>query len=142
MAKIKGISLTDIERAALVKGQRDGKTYTYRNRCQMILLKGENRTSKDVARQVGCCEVVVNNWLKRYQAHGIAGLSLREGRGRRGILQKETDLLAVRQAVMKNRQKISVAKQELEQELGKTFSVLTLKRFLKKTVVYSNDCVA
>ena len=121
MAKIKGVDLTAIERVALEKGQRDGKTYTYRNRCQMILLKAENRTSKEVAKQVGCCEVVVNNWLKRYKEQGITGLALREGRGRRGILQTQSDLVAVREAVQKNRQKISLAKVELQEQLGKQF---------------------
>lgn len=140
MAKIKGIDLTTIQQIALEKGQRDGKTYSYRKRCQMILLKAENRTSKEVAKEVGCCEVVVNSWLKRYIEQGITGLTLRAGRGRRGILQTESDLATVRQAVQKNRQKISVAKAELQETLGKKFSVLTLKRFLKKTVAASNGC--
>jgi transposase len=140
MAKIKGIALTDNERASLQKGWREGKTHSYRQRCHMILLKAENRPSKDVAKQVGCCEVVVNNWLKRYQEQGIEGLWMRAGRGRRSILQKETDLDAVRRAVAKNRQRVSLARAELEQELGKPFSVLTLKRFLKKTVAATNAC--
>jgi len=55
-------------------------------------------------------------------------------------LQKESDLAAVRQAVQNNRQKISLAKAELQKQLGKQFSVLTLKRFLKKTVAASNGC--
>lgn len=141
MAKIKGVELSAIQRIALEKGQRDGKTYSYRKRCQMILLKSENRTSKEVAKEIGCCEVVVNNWLKRYKEQGISGLVMLAGRGRRGILKKESDLAAVRHAVQKNRQKISLAKAELQEQLGKQFSVLTLKRFLKKTVAASNACV-
>lgn len=140
MAKIKSIVLTESERAALVKGMRDGKTFSYRQRCEMILLKADNRPSKDVANEVGCCEVVVNNWMKRFQEHGMSGLVLREGRGRRSILKKDNDLEAVRRAVQKNRQKVSLARAELETELGKEFSTLTLKRFLKKTVAATNDC--
>ena len=34
-----------------------------------------------------------------------------------------------------HRQKLSVAREELEQALGKTFSQDTLKRFVKKTLV-------
>jgi len=70
MAKIKGVDLTAVERAALEKGRRDGKTYTYRNRCQMILLKAQNRTSKEVAKEVGCCEVVVNSVELRFTCIG------------------------------------------------------------------------
>jgi transposase len=85
-------------------------------------------------------EVVVNTWLKRYKEQGLSGLVIRKGRGRRSILQKDTDLAAVRRAVQNNRQRVSLAKAELEQELGKEFGVLTLKRFLKKTVAATNEC--
>lgn len=37
----------------------------------MILLKAQWLTSNEVASQVGCCEVVVNSWLARYQTHRI-----------------------------------------------------------------------
>jgi transposase len=142
MAKIKTVALSELERTELQKGCRDGATFGYRQRCQIILLKADCRTSKEVAKEVGCCEVVVNRWLNRYQEQGISGLAIRAGRGRRSILQKESDLEAVRRAVQKNRQKISLAKAELTQELGKEFSVLTLKRFLKKTVAVTNECGA
>lgn len=104
----------------------------------MILLKADGYTSKAVAHQVGGCEVVVNNWLKRYQEHGIEGLVMRAGRGRRSILQTESDLETVRLCVQKHRQKVSLAKAELEETLGKEFGILTLKRFLKKTVAATN----
>jgi len=133
MAKIKAIELTEDERAALEKGRKHGPSHAFRQRCQIILLKSQWLTSLEVARQVGCCEVVVNTWLHRYQQHRLDGLKTRQGRGQRPILQTETDLEAVRRAVQKNRQRVSLAKAELEQELGKEFSQLTLRRFLKKT---------
>ena len=134
MAKIKSVTLTNDERTALECASRQGKTHEFRQRCRMILLKAQARTSADVAQELGCCEVVVNTWLQRYQQHGLAGLNTKEGRGRKAILQTESDLEAVRRAVQSNRQRLSLAKAELEQELGKEFSALTLRRFLKKTV--------
>lgn len=138
MAKIKSIKLTSDQKAALEKASRHGKSYSFRQRCQMILLKSECRTSKEVAKQVGCCEVVVNSWMKRYQEQGFDGLKTKAGQGRLPILDKETDLAAVRHAVQQNRQRVSLAKAELIQELGKEFSTQTLKRFLKKTVAASS----
>jgi len=138
MAKIKSVVLSEAERAVLEKGARDGKTFAYRKRCHMILLKADGRTSKAVIQEVGGCEVVVNNWLKRYEEQGIEGLVMRAGRGRRSILQSESDLETVRHCVQKNRQKVSLARAELQETLGKEFSVLTLKRFLKKTVADIN----
>jgi transposase len=138
MGKIKSVVLSEVERTALEKGARDGKTFAYRKRCSMILLKADGRTSQDVAKVVGGCEVVVNNWMKRYQEHGIEGLVMRAGRGRRSILRADSDLEVVRLCVQKHRQKVSLAKAELETELGKAFGILTLKRFLKKTVADTN----
>ena len=138
MAKIKSVPLTPEQQAALERASRHGTSYDFRQRCQIILLKAQKRTSKDVAVQVGCCEVVVNTWMKRYQEQGLDGLKTKAGRGRKSILQADTDLAAVRQAVQNSRQRISLAKAELEQELGKEFSSLTLRRFLKKTVAATN----
>ena len=132
MAKIKAIELTGDERAALEKRGKHGPSHAFRQRCRMILLKSQWLPSQDIARQAGCCEVVVNTWLVRYQEHRLDGLKTRQGRGRRPILKTETDREAVRRAVQKNRQRISLAKAELQEELGKEFSTLTLKRFLKK----------
>lgn len=137
MAKIKSIDLTSDQKAALEKASRHGPSYSFRQRCLMILLKSECCTSKEVAKQIGCCEVVVNSWMKRYQEQGFDGLKTKAGQGRLPILSKETDLAAVRLAVQQNRQRVSLAKAELTQELGKEFSTQTLKRFLKKMVAAS-----
>ena len=144
MAKIKGILLTDQENTAREKAWRQGKSHEYRQRCQMILLKsqpvdGQYLRSQEVAKQVGCCQVVVNTWLKRYQEHGLAGLAVKPGRGRKTILSQQNDLAAVRRAVQSSRQRVSLAKAELQEELGKEFSHQTLTRFLKKTVAASSE---
>ena len=105
----------------------------------MILLKSEKRTSAEIARFLDCHKITVHEWVKRYQAEGINGLKTRPGRGRRAILSAATDLSQVRAAVIRSRQRISVAKAELEAELQKPFSTTTLKRFLKKTIAASNE---
>lgn len=138
MGKTKVVELTDEQRAELENGYRHGKTHAFRHRCQMILLKSEQRTSAAVSEILGDCEVVVNNWVKRFEAEGIKGLETRPGRGRKAILQAETDLAVVREAVSKSRQRISQARAELESSLTKQFSHSTLKRFLKKTIAATN----
>ena len=101
-------------------------------------LKGEGRSSAAVAEQLGCHEVSVNDWLKRYQAGGIEGLKTRSGRGRKPILD-EADLDTVKAVVAEHRQKLSVARAELEEALGKSFSQDTLTRFVKKTLAAINE---
>ena len=137
MGKTKVIELTATQREELEDGYRNGKTHSFRQRCQMVLLKSEKRTSVEVVGVLGGCEMTVNNWLKRYESTGIEGLQTRPGRGRKAILQA-VDLERVTAAVKQSRQKISVARIELEKSLGKEFSHSSLKRYLKKTLAAIN----
>lgn len=138
MPRIKNITLTLEQQSALEAGHRTGHSAAFRMRCQIILLKSQNRTSVAVAGIVGCCEMVVNTWVVRYQEEGLAGLHTKPGRGRKAILDAQTDLEHVRAAVRHNRQRVCVAKVELEEVLGKSFSDKTLVRFLKKTLLAIN----
>jgi len=138
MGKTKVIELPAAERLELENGYRNGRTHSFRQRCQMILLKSEKRSSLEVVGILGSCEMTINNWLKRYESEGVEGLRTRAGRGRKAILQA-VDLEQVKAAVKQSRQKISVARAELEASLGKEFSPSSLKRFLKKTLAATNE---
>lgn len=131
MGRFIKVELTDDQRKELENGYRNGKSHAFRIRCQMVLLKSEGRKSQDIADFLGFCQQAVNNWLNRYKNEGISGLRVKEGRGRRSILSPTEDLEAVKKAVTKHRQRISVAKAELEETLGKEFSTRTLDRYLK-----------
>jgi transposase len=131
MGRVIKITLDDKQRAALEKGYRNGNSHTFRQHCQIVLLKAEGRKSKEIASFLGCCEKAVNDWLHRYLRDGIQGLAIKAGRGRKSILSQQTDAAIVRAAVKEHRQRISLAKAELEATLGKEFSGRTLVRFLK-----------
>ena len=120
------------------KGYREGTSHTFRLRCQIILLKLEGRTSVEIAEILGCYEMAVNNWLKRFEDEGIEGLRTKPGRGRKPILDAGKDLQPVKQAVQRSRQRISLAKAELETELGKAFYTKTLQRYIKNMVAAIN----
>lgn len=139
MGKTKIIQLSDTQRQELEDGRRTGKSHAFRERCQMILLKSEKRTSREIARLLGCHKITVNEWVKRFESEGIEGLKTRPGRGRRAILSASTDLSRVRTAVERSRRRIGLAKAEIEAELQKPFSTTTLRRFLKKTIAASNE---
>ena len=138
MPRIKIVEATAAQKAALESGAKYGSTPSFRLRCQAILLKCYNRTSLSVARELGCCQISVNDWMKRFREQGIDGLKVAQGRGRKSILHQQSDYEAVRHAVQNSRQRIGMAKAELEKQLGKEFSQITLRRFLKRTVAASN----
>lgn len=139
MPRITVIELEAAARAALEHGFKQGASPAFRRRCQIILLKSQGRTSSQVAQIVGICEMAVHNWVHRYLDQGIEGLQTKPGRGRKPILH-DSDLESVQVAVAAHRQRLSVAKAELEQSLDKSFSQMTLRRFVKKTVASINEC--
>ena len=105
----------------------------------MILLKSEKRTSIEVAEVLGCCEMVVNNWLVRYQKEGLAGLATRAGRGRPPILsqQNPVHLQKVAKEIKKHPNSVKTVVAVLEADLDLAMHPETLKRFLKKTSIGS-----
>jgi transposase len=131
MGKIGTLDLTVEQEKVLQEGYQKGKTHAFRKRCQLVLLKSEGRTSKEVSQIIKMNEISINNWLDRYQSAGIKGLMTKPGRGRKRVLDQAQDAVKVRQAIQKERQRLSQAKVILEKELNKQFSLKTLKRFLK-----------
>ena len=139
MGKRKVVQLSDEQRSELENGQRNGKSHSFRHRCQMILLKSEHRTSVQVAKILGGCAVVVDNWVKRYETGGSKGLQTRPGTGRTAILQTQ-DLRAVTEAVKKAVNGFRSLVRNWKRVWGRgRFSHSTLKRFLKKTIAATNE---
>ena len=139
--RAKKIDLTEAERTALEKGFKSSSSKSFSQRCHMILLKSQGRTSQEIADIFGVTFQPVNSWVKRYLESGIEGLKTRPGQGRKPILDKVQDGEKVKATIKKERQRIKLAKEELENDLGKKFSVLTLKRFLKNLGADTNESV-
>lgn len=128
------IILNEEQRAALEQGYRHGNSHVFRQRCQMILLKAEGRKSIEVATILGLCQQSVNGWLWRYKRDGIKGLQTKPGQGRAPLLSLQDHAATVRLSVAEHRQRLSQARAELQESLGKQFSEKTLRRFLKNCV--------
>lgn len=131
MGRTRTVILSPGQRLELEKCYRESSNPTLSRRCHIVLLKSEPRSSKTVADIVGTNQISVNEWLNRYESAGIDGLKTRPGRGRKAILDQEKDKEAVRKAVQNERQRLQNAKESLEEELDKEFSLKTLQRFLK-----------
>lgn len=139
MGKTKVVELAAEQRAELENGYRTGKSHCFRTRCQMVLLKSEKRTSVEVAEVLGCCEMVVNNWLVRYETEGMRGLATRAGRGRPPILSQQNPqhLQKVEAEIKKHPNSVKTVVAALEEDLNLLMHPETLKRFLKKTSIGS-----
>lgn len=128
---LRTIELTAEQYQELKDGYEKGKSAAYRKRCHLVLLKQEGRTSRDIGKIIGLHQITVNNWLNRYESEGISGLQTKPGRGRKPILDEQKDAQKIKEEVKKERQRLKKAKDTIEKDLGKSFSMMTLKRFLK-----------
>lgn len=138
MGNLRKIALSDQEQQFLESGLRESSSHAFRMRCQLVLLKSQGRSSLEVGKIVKMHQVSVNSWLTRYEKEGIAGLATRAGRGRKRVLDEKADQQLVRQLVTEERQRLEQAKLRLEQQTGKSFSLKTLKRFLKELTAATN----
>ena len=131
MGKTRIIILTDEQRQSLEKGYKNGESHAFRKRCHIVLLKSEKRSSEEVSTILKVSEPSVNTWLDRYETEGIMGLFTKKGRGRKPILNVETDEGVVRDAIKIERQRLTETQAIIAKKLNKEFSTKTLKVFLK-----------
>lgn len=137
------IVLSSEQKSELETLFRTSKNATLRQRCQILLLKSAGRTSKDIGSIVGIkSENQINSWVKRYNdsynKEGIGVLGNISGQGRPRILN-QADMPMVREAVEKERQRLGQAKVLIEQQKQQSFSLKTLKRFLKVLSASTNE---
>lgn len=130
--KSKIIDLTDAAKHELEEGYKYSKSPQFSRRCHIVLLKSQGRTSKEIADIFGITTQPVNRWCNRYLESGINGLETKEGQGRKPIFNKKKDESIIKAAVQKERQRLKKAKEVIENELNKPFSLKTLQRFLKE----------
>ena len=131
MGKTRIVILTDEQRQVLEKGYKNGNSHAFRKRCHIVLLKSEKRSSEEVSTILKVSEPSVNTWLDRYETEGIMGLFTKKGRGRKPILNVETDEGVVRDAIKVERQRLTETQAIIAKKLDKEFSTKTLKVFLK-----------
>ncbi|MFY7890711.1 MAG: helix-turn-helix domain-containing protein [Spirosomataceae bacterium] len=139
MGRVNTPILSESAKLALEHDFKTSQVHSYRMRCQVILLKSTGRKSQEVGEITGMTYVSVNAWVKRYKDFGIEGLQTQPGRGRKRILDKETDKESILKSVKANRQRIQTAKAEWEKESGRSVSLSTLKVFLKALTDDTNE---
>lgn len=137
--KSKVIDLTEAEKTELESGYKYSKSSIFSRRCHYVLLKNQGKTSQEIADIFGVTDQVINRWCNRFLEKRIQGLQTKSGQGRKAILDKTKDESIIRSTVQKERQRLKNAKDILEKELDKSFSLKTLQRFLKTLAADGNE---
>jgi transposase len=98
-------------------GYKTGKNHCFRNRCHVILLKSEGRTSKEAGKITSMSNVSVNSWAHKYKEEGIEGLFNKSGQGRKPLLSQEEGALLIK-IFKSNRQRLQAVKAKWELLIG------------------------
>jgi transposase len=79
--------------------------------------------------------------MDRFKDGGVPALLTQPGKGRKALLKLENQLHVdvVESAIDKQNQRVKLAKEQIEKQLGYSLSESTLKRFLKKVVTAGSD---
>lgn len=138
---VKVLKISASDKLALEEGYKYSPKASYSRRCHIILLKSKTLSSQQIADIFGITKQSVNNWVKRFESKGLEGLKTKTGQGRPRIFNKTQDAEKVKKIVKAERQRLKLAKAELETELDKEFSLRTLNRFLKLLAAPTGESV-
>ena len=127
------VTLDSDERTTLEAGRHHHPQHQFRSRCQGLLLSADGLNVAALQQVLGVSRVTVYAWFDRWETAGLAGLANAAGQGRRPVLGA-ADEAPVRAAVEANRQQLKDVTATLRQELNKSFSTTTLRRFVKKSL--------
>ncbi|QHT68885.1 helix-turn-helix domain-containing protein [Rhodocytophaga rosea] len=137
-------NITDKQRQDLEEIHKESKSYQERNRCQSILLSNQGYQVQALASIFKVSELSIYKWFDHFEKKGVEGLKNQKGKGRKPILttSNATHVKVVENSIDKEKQRLKVAKQEIEAKLGTAMSEMTLKRFLKKLITDGNASVS
>ena len=126
-------NLTEEQKSSLKKGYTYGKSPIFRRRCHCILLNHSGKTVKELSSYFAISDQSIRQWLKLWERHGIEGMKLQSGRGRKSKLKIEDTkhVETVKELIENEPKNLNRVKVELEETLGIELSKKTLKRFLK-----------
>jgi transposase len=132
------ISFSEADKLELSIRIKASENHVIRQRSKIVHLYSEGYSVKEIAGIMGTNIISVYNWLKRYKQDGIRGLDTKPGQGRPRILEDQ-HLRIVRAAVEEERQRLSRARQIIEENIGKKMSNETLTRFLKVITAVTDE---
>ena len=135
------INLSEPELKSLQKGQRYGKHFLFRDRCQCLLLSHQGQTIPQLVELFNVHRTTIYSWFDLWEAGGIEALHKKPGQGRRPKISpaNPTHVKRARALLENERQNLKAVVAQLSNELDIQMHPVTLKRFLKNLATLSAD---
>lgn len=124
--------ITDQQRQELEQVHKTSSSHQERKRCHCIPLSNQGYQVQALARLFQVSDLSIYKWFNRFEKQGAAGLRNRKGKGRKAILRtaNAAHVAVVEAGIGKEKQRLRIAKAEIEAALGTAMSEVTLRRFL------------
>lgn len=135
------IKLSEADLNSLQKGQRYGKHFLFRDRCQCLILSHQGQTIPQLAELFKVHRTTIYVWFDLWESGGIKALHKKPGQGRRPKLSPANPQHVERARVLveNERQNLKAVVAQLSAELDLEMHPDTLKRFLKNLAILSED---
>jgi transposase len=135
------IKLSETDLKSLQKGQRYGKHFLFRDRCQCLILSHHGHTIPQLIELFKVHRVTIYEWFNLWESGGIEALHKKPGQGRRPKLSPTNPQHVERARVLveNERQNLKAVVAKLSAELDIEMHPDTLKRFLKNLATLSAD---
>ena len=135
------IKLSEAELKSLQNGQRYGKHFLFRDRCQCLILSHQGYTIPQLTELFKVHRVTIYEWFNLWESGGVEALHKKPGQGRRPKLSPSNPqhVERARAMVENERQNLKAVVAKLSAELDIEMHPDTLKRFLKNLVTLSGD---
>ncbi len=135
------IKLSEADLKNLQNGQRYGKHFLFRDRCQCLILSHQGHTIPQLTKLFKVHRVTIYEWFNLWESGGIEAIHKKPGQGRRPKLSPTNPkhIEQARKLVEKERQNLKAVVAQLSKELDIEMHPDTLKRFLKNLATLSGD---
>lgn len=135
------IKLSETDLKSLQQGQRYGKHFLFRDRCQCLILSHQGHTIPQLTKLFKVHRVTIYEWFNLWEAGGIEALHKKPGQGRHPKLSPANPkhVERARALVEDDRQNLKAVVAKLSAELDIEMHSDTLKRFLKNLASLSAD---
>ena len=133
------IQLSETEQVTLQEAVRNHPSAIVRTRSQALLLSHRRYPVKELARLHQVRTRTIYEWFSRWQAIGLVGLRITQGRGRKSVLQAVHTPL-VEETLTLDCQDLKQASLTLSETLETPISKGQLKRFLKSSATAGDVC--
>ncbi|MCA1626302.1 MAG: helix-turn-helix domain-containing protein [Acidobacteria bacterium] len=135
------IKLSENDLKSLQNGQRYGKHFLFRDRCQCLILSHQGYSISQLTEMFKTHRVTIYERFNLWESGGIQALHKKPGQGRRPKLSPANPkhIERARALVENERQNLKTVVAQLSAELNIEMHPDTLKRFLKNLAILSED---